>query len=191
MKKTLDFYANPDELQDWLTGWIDRFELHAVGCKFFPRRRTLLPHNPASEDHSAISFGEYDEIVFGPDLDALARFSADLKSSDYPSGFRIMPPRMTDEGLRSGAMDLIQKEPIHLLLWKSLVADVKRHTTAGMWVYSPFTQCKGFYKYLRYAPGIVDLTQRGVKLLPIAGDNVVTIDEPQQPQPDAPTGTTP
>ncbi len=169
MKNTLLFHATSDELQEWVSKWTAQFPLHPVGCTFFPPRRVLLTRYA--------TYSDYNEIILGLDPDVLAEFCVDPKSSDYPPGFRIMPPKMTSEGLRSGSLDLIRKEPLNSAIWKALVADVKQHTTAGMWVHIKFNGLHSFNKDLRYTSGIADMTRQGVCLLPFAGGNSVTIDE--------------
>jgi hypothetical protein len=187
MKNTILFHSTPEELQGWLSRWTVQFPLHAVGCSFFPAQRVLVARNTAS---SPDDYSKFNEIILGLDADTLAEFCVDPKSSIYPAGFRIMPPEMTSDGLRSGSLDLIQKEPMNLDIWRALVADVRKHTTAGMWLYIKFNGRKVFNKDLRYTPGIVELTGQGVQLLPFAGGNPVTIDEPPSQQHDT-TRTTP
>jgi hypothetical protein len=191
MKNTILFHSTPEELQEWLRRWIVQFGFHVVGENFFPLKRILISSNPDLEGSADCDFRSYNELVLGLDLERLSTFAANLKSFDYPPGIRVMFPRMTSEGLKSGSLDLIQKEPLNRDIWKALVADVKKHTTAGMWVYIKFNGRKVFDKDLRYTPGIVDLTRQGVQLLPFAGGNPVTIDDPLPQHHDDTTRTSP
>lgn len=190
MKNTILFHATTEELQKWLSRWIVRFGFHVVGKTFSPQGRVFLPRSSDSAIYPDPDFTRFHELILGQDIEKLSAFAADLKSFDYPPGFRFMFPRMTDEGLRSGSLDLIRKEPVNLDIWKALVADVRNYTASGMWVHIKFNGLNAFDKDLRYTPGIVDLTRQGVRLLPFAGGNPVTIDEPQeQPQHDVSPGT--
>src|SRR5262245_29346709 len=140
MKTTVSFYSTPEELQDWLSRWAIQFSLRLVGCSYFPPKRVLLARG------TPIDYTNYHEIVLGLDDDELAEFCRDPKSSDYPPGFRVVPSEMSDEGLRSGSLNLIRKQPINLDVWKALVADVKKQTTAGMWVHIKFNGRNAFDK---------------------------------------------
>jgi hypothetical protein len=179
MKNTILFHSTPDELQEWVKRWVVRFGFLVVGKGFSPQRRVLVLCDSDESSCTSTDFRQFNELILGLDHEKLAAFATNLKSSDYPPGIRVMFPEMTSEGLRSGSLDLIQKQPMNLDIWKALVADVKKHTTAGMWVYIKFNGRKVFDKDLRYTPGIVDLTRQGVQLLPFAGGNLVTVDEPQ------------
>lgn len=176
MKTTILFYATPHELRRWINQWIARFGFHAVGYCYFPPKRVLLA---AASARGSVDFSTCNEVILECDSEAVGPFCATPDSSDYPAGVRIVPPEMTGEGLRCGTLNLIRKEPMSLDTWKALVADLRKQTTAGMWVHSKFNGINSFNKDLHYTPGIADLSKQGVILLPFAGGNPVTIDEPK------------
>ena len=43
------------------------------------------------------------------------------------------------------------------------------------------SKARGFYKNIRYSPGVAELHRQGLQLLPFAGGNRLFIDEPAEP----------
>jgi hypothetical protein len=87
-------------------------------------------------------------------------------------------PHMHDGFLREGCLGTLSEDPLRLKLWRSLIRYVRSRTISGMWVHNPDTGAKGLYKHLRYSPGVRELHGAGLQLKLVAGDNLVSIDEP-------------
>ncbi|WP_027360580.1 hypothetical protein [Desulforegula conservatrix] len=87
-------------------------------------------------------------------------------------------PHMKENGLCEGMLGTMCEDEVILKKWKSVLRFFQSKTTAGMWMQNPHNNAKGFYKHLRYSPEIKKLHENGLNLLPIAGWNMVYINEP-------------
>jgi hypothetical protein len=63
-------------------------------------------------------------------------------------------------------------------LWKSLAAELRKQTKAGMWAYNPANGAKRFYPQHRYTARAAEIAQEGVALAAAADWNLFSVEEP-------------
>jgi hypothetical protein len=83
---------------------------------------------------------------------------------------------LNEDGLRESQFSASTNNATHAKTWISLANQIRKATTAGMWVINPETGAKQFYKQCRFSPGAAAISRSGKKLLPVAGWNYYEID---------------
>lgn len=84
---------------------------------------------------------------------------------------------MNSERLKESQFSASTDNSTHGKTWTSLATQIKKATTAGMWVINPQTGTKQFYKQCRFSPGAASFFKSGKKLIAVAGWNYYEIDE--------------
>lgn len=176
----IDLHALPGELLSWVEQWLQEERTLSAA---------LVWIRPEFEVRTVS-----DVEVFRREVAARGTpFRICLKSSPFDIGTTLLTfmdrnPELlwldvgawTDEGLRSSWIGASSEDAgtADWKRWSTLARQVKKHTTAGMWVLNPVLGGKGFYKDARYTEGARDVLRQGKKLLAPGGWNTYHLEEP-------------
>jgi hypothetical protein len=175
---TVSVFATRDEIRDWLACQAGRFGLHFALVRYWPEFE-VVPLADWSDFEQHKDAEQWREVWI--DLRPLRhRCQGQLDCcSQNKDRLALHLPDRRPEGLREGSLGTLSEDPAHLRVWRAVIRYFRKQSTAGMWVLNPPSRARGFYKHLRYSPGIAELHRQGLQLLPFAGDNRVFIEEPE------------
>ncbi len=177
MQISVSLLATRDEIGAWLAYQAVRFDLYFALVHYQPEFE-LVPLTEWTEHDRHKDHEGWREIWVG--LGSFnTRYRSHLDCVDkHPNRLVVQLPEQRPLGLREGSLATLSQDEEHLRVWRSIIRYFRKQTTAGAWVVNPAFGTKGYYKNIRYSPGIAALHRAGLHLLPFAGGNQVFIDEP-------------
>ena len=170
----IQFHALPEELLGFIKNWSKRFNLNVSAGRLFPE---FVAEEVSDLDKDEQIEGA-DFIYLGlspPNLEATSSYDFLSKNPNYLS---IYLGKLDKEGLRESSVSGITTNSEELEIWKKIAREIKKETSTGLWAVNPVLMTKGFYKNARYTQGAYNLAKGKTKLLPAAGWNYYTIEEP-------------
>lgn len=177
MQITVTLFITKNEIFDWMSIQAKKHDLYFAIVKYWPNFEVIPLQNWEQ-------FKEQDQIhnprEIWIDIKPVKYDCHDQKDccEKNPNRLSFQLPEMKENGLCEGILGTVTEDQIRLKKWKSVLRFFRNKTKPGMWVFNPHNKAKGFYKQLRYSAEIEELHQKGLQLLPIAGWNIVYINEP-------------
>jgi hypothetical protein len=172
------FHVHPNELLDWIEEWTSMFGLHIATISYQPMYKAR-----AVADVKAI-LRELRSNIY-PDELWLSRspfaFSATTKSATENANkysLFIAFPQLSSAGLRESVVGAEDGTNEDAKLWRRLVKSIKGKCERGLWVVNPRLKLKKYYKTAYFTKGACAASRAGLLLLPVAGGNIMAVDEP-------------
>jgi len=97
---------------------------------------------------------------------------------ENPESLVIDSGKLVDQTLSESILAARTEDPETFKQWQLVAKDFKSLTKAGLWVKNPATGATSFSKSIRYSEGARSFAEKGGKLKPIAGWNLLSIAEP-------------
>jgi hypothetical protein len=172
------FYILPKEGFYLVEKWIKEFNFRVVLMQLFPDFKLLEVSHIENLEKSAIKREDIYSMCLGyppPYLSVESRLKFLEKNPDY---LTIDLGKLTNEGLKESFISGITDNTELLKIWHKLIRQLRKETSSGLWAINPIMKTKGFYKNIRFTQGAYELAKNGTKLLPAAGWNYYTIEEP-------------
>jgi len=179
-KISLQFHATEKEILKLVEQIFDEKKLFLTFIKHRPFTVIGIkqPLDPVS---SSLKIVEVDEICFSLDHPNIEAKSWGEYLDINADMLYLTVGKLTDKGLGETFLAGISSKPECLKIWRKIQKMIRSFTRTGAWVLNPKTNAKGFYKNCRFSQGAFDLYQRGVKILPLAGWNVILFEPPNNP----------
>ena len=165
------FHALPEEVADLAKNAMNKFGLRAVAMSFFPFRAVEV--NPDQIDAVFANESKYSQLALLPRAPILeVRGQMDFLDKN-PDFLNLAIERVGTEGLRQSSLSGRTFDPEIHNLQKKIARLLKAVTKAGVVVRNPDTGASAWERIFRYTEGAKALSREGVRMLPVAGSNVI------------------
>ncbi|MEO8387808.1 hypothetical protein [Polaromonas sp.] len=172
---SIQLHALPEEVAAFAQKCMDDFNLYAIAMRFFPFEASEITSEEMGKLAQVAPF--YGEVALSlkkPLLPAAQR--ADLMRNN-PDVLRFTLERESPAGLRQATLSARTNDPAALAVWKKIASRMKRITKTGVIAMNPDTGATTPTRTFRYTSGAKALASAGVRMLPIAGGNVLILAE--------------
>lgn len=177
VKVNIIFHALPTEIITFAGEWADRHNLYMTAIDFFPFRVHVLRTAIELQGHVE-SAGMPRRICLSTrQPDATASSPLDFMNRNS-SSLVLDIGKYADRTLVESVLSAKTERKEELRIWRLLASDLKSRTTAGLWGLNPTTGAKHYYRDHRYTSTVARETGHGLQLVPVAGWNLLFIDEP-------------
>ena len=171
----IQFHALPDELLSLVKSIMHDFGIHVTAMRFSPFE--AIEVTPDTLDNVFAENSPYEELALTVDRPVLpARSNTDFAEKN-PNKLRLDIRRVHPDGLRQTFLSAHSEDATALPLWKKIAQRLKAATKAGVIVKNPDTGASVEDRTFRYSPGAKALAARGVRMLPLAGGNLIEFPE--------------
>jgi hypothetical protein len=171
----LQFHALPEEIILFAEESANLFNLQVVAIKLFPKYSVFKVDN---NDLKGIlrREGTIDQICFrNADINMSANSGFEFMKNN-PDCLVMNIGKYSENCIRESSLSAITEDSGILKMWKSIVKNLDRHLIKGAWVLGPNAGSKEYLKNQRYTGTVKALAAKGMKLLPVAGNNEYVIE---------------
>jgi hypothetical protein len=174
----LQLHVLPDELLDWVEQWRDEFGLSIAKITYQPKYSARDVHDFHQLRKSVAAGKAPDELWLSLRPFKLSHVGKTATEDANRNALFISFPFLSRDGLLECLLGSESKAVTNAKLWKLLMGRVKRSCGKGLWVLNPKQHIKKFYSNIYYTSGAGEASRKGLALLPIAGGNVMSVEEP-------------
>ena len=167
---SIQLHATPDELRSFMKGAakeLDLIIIELTGNPFSLRSLGDIDFTYQDELHQKFRWFQYYLFKEQPNLDVTQQFDFFKKN---PTHLALSIGKHTTEGLIQSSISMKTDDPETVRIGKMIAAKLKRITKVGATAWSPGGHDKAFYRTFRYTDKAKALEEKGVKILPFAGE---------------------
>jgi hypothetical protein len=176
-KKFKPVFLTPGEMSQWLAGWCSQ---HKLCTGILSRDGSLTTREGWVHSEGAVvtiqsAWEIWLEVL---PLRSIGETTLGLMKANYDR-FTIHPPKWLDSStLRESLFGWSTTDPARVVIWKTIAADLRSKTKAGLWIVNPHDHAHDFYKEHRYSEEAAALYNRGISLQVFVGINIARLDAP-------------
>lgn len=175
---TVQLHILPKETLEFATQAMDEHALKAACIHFFPYRVRLCQDSRALRRALGANCSQPNQVWLARRV--FKSVDGDLSTFEdaNPEVINIL---LGDRGRRTLRETLISgyaNKESTLALWKQIIGPLRRSCHRGLWLANNDLRIKGFYKTAPYTEGVKKAVSRGLSLLPLIGENTLSVEEP-------------
>jgi hypothetical protein len=173
----VNLFATPNEVGDWVSGWVERFGLNCLVSRH-PQADVFDLHTWPFRSRNMPDEFPYKKIWLsiehinpeGLNINSIATLGHTL--------LQIKLPIFASRGLVQGLFGLNSFGDMDNDVWDRIAGEFGVLTQEGMWGFFPSTGLVKYSRFFRYSAGAADLSRQGVKLYG-AGDDTWYVERPE------------
>lgn len=165
---SIQFYASPDELERFVSGWIEEHGIHATAMRYRPFSIEKVQTKEIGEVVREKDVRRFYLTQREPDLRANAKSEFEKCNA---SSLILDIGKLDDGGLGESWLMCRTDDKDALKTWRQVAKSLKEHTQEGVTATNRSNGVSEYYPSYRFTEGAAKLESEGRTMLPVQGTN--------------------